>query len=365
MIGLRKKGFRSIPFEMFNAQKFGLDAKNARILERIYHKGQANAWDGKEVLDSLIETHGVPSLSPEKKAALGRVFGIIMWGELAAWRISAELADEIEPLEAKMAATSQAFDEARHFYVMHDYLKTIDAVPNTLDWGARKLLEGVMNADHLAKKLLGMQLMIEPVALTLFHVIKKLDVEPVLTHLLPYYERDEARHVALGVQYLPAMLKQMSPMERLSLWGFQFKLISLEIWSNISLSRDLMVLGVDPRTLMDLGKGKQTMALDMVLKSLGMSDGKDIPSLIINRYADAMGELTIPATEGETYTMRERIKRAAKSLIQGNEPVLVELTPDVLDSQVPLIESNKRKRQKSNSEQGPKSKRKRPELKAV
>jgi thiamine pyrophosphate-dependent acetolactate synthase large subunit-like protein len=63
--------------------------------------------------------------------------------------------------------------------------------------------------------------------------------------------------------------------------------------------------------------------------------------------------------------MRERIKRAAKSLIQGNEPVLVELTPDVLDSQVPLIESNKRKRQKSNSEQGPKSKRKRPELKAV
>ena len=48
---------------------------------------------------------------------------MLMWGELAAWRISAQLADRLEPLEMKMAATSQAHDEARHFYVMHDYLE--------------------------------------------------------------------------------------------------------------------------------------------------------------------------------------------------------------------------------------------------
>ena len=163
----KKKTFRSIPYRMFDNDYFGLQAKNARILERIYHKGHKHAWDGKEVLDSLLERFGKPNLPPEKAKALSRVFGIIMWGELAAWRISAELADEIEPLEAKMAATSQAFDEARHFYVMHDYLTLLGVEVDHLDWGARRLLEEVMNADHLAKKLVGMQLMVEPVALTL------------------------------------------------------------------------------------------------------------------------------------------------------------------------------------------------------
>ena len=116
MLGFGKKSnFRSIPYGMFDNASFGLAAKNAKILERVYHKGQRSAWDGKEVLQSLIETHGTPHLPPKEAKALGRVFGLIMWGELAAWRISAELADEIEPLEAKMAATSRALDasEAR------------------------------------------------------------------------------------------------------------------------------------------------------------------------------------------------------------------------------------------------------------
>ena len=214
MLGLARKR-RTVPYGMFDFGKHGLEAQNAKVLERIYHKGQAQAWDGRAVLSSLISQHGVPDVDPEKKHALGRVFAVIMWGELAAWRISAELADEIEPLEAKMAATSQAFDEARHFYVMHDYLVALGALPDRLDRGAQALLDGVMNADSLPKKLLGMQLMVEPVALTLFHIVKRLEIEPVLTHLLPYYERDEARHVALGVQYLPALLSKMSVPEAL------------------------------------------------------------------------------------------------------------------------------------------------------
>ena len=47
---------------------------------------------------------------------------------------------------------------------MHDYLQEANAVPDRLDFFAQKLLEEVMNADHLAKKLMGMQLMVEPIA---------------------------------------------------------------------------------------------------------------------------------------------------------------------------------------------------------
>ena len=54
--------------------------------------------------------------------------------------------------------------------------------------------------------------MIEPVAITIFRFIRKSNVDPILTDLLEYFEKDEARHIALGVKYLPKLIKQMGPM---------------------------------------------------------------------------------------------------------------------------------------------------------
>lgn len=333
LFGRRKR----VPYGMFQLEDYGLAAKNAKILERVYHKGQRLSWDGKEVLSTLIAEHGLPDLGPEKKAALGRVFAVIMWGELAAWRISAELADEIVPLEPKMAATSQAFDEARHFYVMHDYLTALDALPDKLDWGAQNLLEQVMNADHLAKKLLGMQLMVEPIALTLFHIVKKLEIEPVLTALLPYYERDEARHVALGIQYLPAMLTQMSVRERLDLWNFQVQLIAYEVFSARTIQRDLLTLGVDPLDMIAVGKGKQMAAFKQVFESIEDTKVGSALTFAMDRYADVMTEVALVPIEVNN-TPGKRIRRVWQTLVGGG---LIEATgslePDVTDDAVPMI----------------------------
>jgi len=333
-MGLFGSPKRGVPYDMFDRAKFGLAAKNARILERIYHKGQARSWDGKEVLRTLIQEEGKPELPAETRAALGRVFALIMWGELAAWRISAELADELDPFEAKMAATSQAHDEARHFYTMHDYLETLGAVPDRLDFFAQKMLEEVMNADHLAKKLMGMQLMVEPVALTLFHVVKKLDLEPVLTRLLPYYERDEARHVALGVQYLPALMSRMSTTEKLDLWMFQLRLVTYECMSMRGLAGDMLKLGVPPRELIRVGMGKQLSALEQLFE--GHDFAKDVPIAILNRYAGALIEMTLPYLEGNP-SLQDRLNNALRAL-QGKDVMKpVDLVPDVREEDVPLI----------------------------
>ena len=329
---------------MFDHASYGLEAKNARILERVYHKGNKHAWDGKQVLDALIETHGVPSLDDATKQALGRVFSIIMWGELAAWKISAELADELEPFEAKMAATNQAFDEARHFYVMHDYLNALGYEPEPIHKGAKKLLESVMNADNLAKKLLGMQLMVEPVALTLFHVIKELDVEPVLTALMPYYERDEARHVALGLQYLPALLKRMSVRERLELFAYQFRLLNYEVFTNYYIMRDLDLLNVPPRKLIDTGKAKQFKALEEVFSSFNMS--AEIPTMFLDRWADTLTELTMP-TRDESWS--GRLRRTWDVLRHGQSyDTNVPIVPTITDSETPLIHSTGKGRVQRN-----------------
>ena len=142
---------RYIPYDMFDLERTEAELKNAQKMERIYHKGQERAWDGKELLAELVEKHGGVQLSPEKIAPLRRLFAVIFWGELAAWKVAAELALSLEPLEAKMAASSQAHDEARHFYVLHDYLKLLNYTPNQLPSSTHHILYKILTTNNHAQ----------------------------------------------------------------------------------------------------------------------------------------------------------------------------------------------------------------------
>lgn len=322
----------TLPYDMFAPGRFDLEARNAQVLERIYHKGQQFSWDGREVLDALIKQHGPPRLDEQKRGALSRLFAIIMWGELAAWKVSTQLADQLEPLPAKLAATSQAFDEARHFYVMHDYLTALGGVPERVDPWTERLLCDVMGADHLAKKLLGMQLMVEPVALSIFHVIRKSEIEPVLTALMPYYERDEARHVALGVKYMPTLIRSMSLKERAELFAFQAWLLSLEVGGNIAIMKDLEALGLPGRMLADISMAKQVRALDLMLNEMGLDSS--VPKAVLERYALALMEVTVPSKGAG---VRDRLDRMMQALRYGTPPSDVQVEPDITDAHTPFI----------------------------
>src|SRR5205085_10376764 len=88
-------------------------AEKTRKLERLYHQTQAHAWDPRAVLDELEARHGGVHLPVEKREAVGHLFSMLLWGELAAWNIAADLARWLPDLDARMAATGQVFDEAR------------------------------------------------------------------------------------------------------------------------------------------------------------------------------------------------------------------------------------------------------------
>ena len=236
----------SLPFGMFDVAYTDREARRARRMESIYHVGQDRIWDGRDVLADLIARHGRPKLAERERSALSQIFSVIMWGELAAWKISAQLTDVIVPLEAKLAASSQVHDEARHFYVMHDYLEALGHKPPVLDYWSKRVLAMTLKTKSLAKKLLGMQLTIETIALTIFQRVRELEVEPVLTELLPYYERDEARHVGLGIQLLPALVSEMSYAERVDFAVFHLDLYGSAVMSLKSLEPALQSIGVDP-----------------------------------------------------------------------------------------------------------------------
>jgi hypothetical protein len=267
----------ALPYDMFDLERSAADARRFERVENIYHRGQDLAWSGREVLANLVAKHGGVHVPRDKHEALARVFGPIMWGELAAWKISAQLADRLEPLEAKMAATSQAHDEARHFYVMHDYLElALGSVPKGMHPASERLLGLVLETDDLAEKLMGMQLQVETTALTVFQHAREARICPVLADLMPYFEKDEARHVGLGTQVLPLLMKRMNRVQTAKLTAFALRITFWLLASNRAMEPALRTLGLDPRRILVLAKSKQMIVWEEVWgatdKQAGLGD---------------------------------------------------------------------------------------------
>lgn len=321
-MGILGFGRSHIPYDMFEMARSAAEARRYTKCENIYHKGQELAWDGKEILPMLIEKHGGPQIDGDQKESLKRLFAIIMWGELAAWKISAQLADRLEPLEAKMAATSQAHDEARHFYTMYDYLKELDYLPEKLDPAPQALLDLVLGTDVLVHKLVGMQLMIESIALAIFQEVRELEPEPVLAELMQYYERDEARHVGLGMQYLPEMMQRMSRLELLRMSLFQARLIGYALWENKVLEKDFEKLGIDPRRIIERARSKQMVAVAQAFEAMGW-DVETSRGPVMSAI-NAIIELTFPtdATHASLSGRAQAAWRALRSLPEVDEQAL-------------------------------------------
>ncbi len=254
-------------------------------LERLYHVGQNKAWDGRQVLADLIAKHGPPRIDDARRDAALQILSILLWGELAAWAISADLAEQIDDIEAKMAATSQAHDEARHFYVLRDYLRALGHPVPRLGGIGRRLLVSILETPSLVHKLIGMQLLVESNALTIFKALVDADVEPVLRELLPYYEQDEARHVGLGVMYLPRLLERLSPLQTAAAIAFQARAVGMLMSGGFALQEHFKALGLNQREM-----ARHTIRLqDDIVKQMLHDDGEKKPSAIRGLLNPARG----------------------------------------------------------------------------
>jgi hypothetical protein len=285
-------------------------------VERLYHVGHRQAWDGKKVLAELIQKHGSPRgrLEPRVQRALAEIFSTILWGELAAWSISADLALQLEDIEAKMAATSQVFDEARHFYVMRDYLMELDCEIPPLDGYTHAVLTTLLDTKNLTDKLLGMQLIVESVAVTLFKTVALARVEPVLSELMPYFEKDEARHVGLGVMYLPRLLAKLGPLEATRLKLLQLKIVTLIGWGTHLKKPHFEVLGIDNNESMHRGMRLN----DEVMRGMRSPKGEEPPGVLVGSESmQRMNELAIDLFFPRFGARQPGWQRAIVGLVDG------------------------------------------------
>jgi rubrerythrin len=246
------------------------EARTSR-LRRIYEKCADNIWDGPSVFRAAVEKHGGIQLSLEKRRALAVPISSLMWGELAAWIVSAELAERLDDPDARMAASSQVFDEARHFYVMRDYLAWLHVPVPPLDPFFATGIRSLLDSRDLDLKLLAMQILVEGAAQSIFNFLADANIEPVLSEILPYIARDEARHVGLGILHLPARLAALTPSQQRSLGRRVTGIGDMLGLAQVRAVENWRILGLEPRELIASADGM----LYQLARKLGPIPGTD------------------------------------------------------------------------------------------
>lgn len=208
--------------------------KQVPTLRRILETSQKTQWlvddvdwtrhlsDGLYV--KILEWQGalrsryVQALSPSKKEQLARQFvafdfSQILHGEQSAMMLAAQLVNCVEDLDAKLYASTQVKDEARHVEAVRKTLRRIGPI---YDVGpqVRETINHLLNCHLWPKQVLGLQLFLEARALLSFRQHMLFVDDPVFREVVQNIERDESQHVAFGIQYIAKGIESMTPEQR-------------------------------------------------------------------------------------------------------------------------------------------------------
>ena len=136
-----------------------------------------------------------------------------MHGEQGAMMTAAKIVDTVPWIDAKYYAATQTMDEARHTEVFARYIdeKVGDAYPMNPHLEAQ--ITGLLEDSRWDIAYLGMQIVIESLALSAFGDMARRTREPLLRKLLRYVMADEARHVAFGILSLGEYYEHLSAAE--------------------------------------------------------------------------------------------------------------------------------------------------------
>jgi hypothetical protein len=136
-----------------------------------------------------------------------------MHGEQGAMMTAAKIVDSVPWIDAKYYAATQTMDEARHTEVFARYIeeKVGEAYPMNPNLEAQ--ITGLLEDSRWDIAYLGMQIVIESLALAAFGDMARRIEEPLLKRLLRYVMADEARHVAFGILSLGEYYEHLSAAE--------------------------------------------------------------------------------------------------------------------------------------------------------
>lgn len=164
-----------------------------------------------------------------------------MHGEQGALVCTAKIVETVPWIDAKYYAATQVMDEARHVEVFAKYLDTKLDGHYAINHHLKMLLDDIVEDSRWDMTYLGMQIMVEGLALAAFGMAHQTTGDPLLKQLLRYVMSDEARHVAFGVLTLKEYYEGLTSAELLDRQEFAFeaavrmrdRFLQQEVWERM------------------------------------------------------------------------------------------------------------------------------------
>ena len=205
-------------------------------LRDLYEKAKRDQWNATEQLDWTTHVEPESEILPDalspmtgyepyeklrgkdlerfRHAMLSLTLSQFLHGEQGAMIIASQLVGAAPWIDAKYFASTQTMDEARHVEVFARYLN------EKLEWEwpinreLKELLDATIHDSRWDMKYIGMQIVIEGLAMAAFGTMYQICQEPLLKELVLNVMRDESRHVAFGVHSLKGCFDDLAENER-------------------------------------------------------------------------------------------------------------------------------------------------------
>jgi hypothetical protein len=253
--------------------------KGARpALNKLYEKAKHSQWNGETDLDWSIDVDPMEMVVMQREAfgqteetrkaqTAGTPFekwtdkefdqlGLesnnwmlsqFMHGEQGALICTAKIVETVPWIDAKYYAATQVMDEARHVEVFAKYLDTKLDGHYPLNVHLGLLLDDIIADSRWDMTYLGMQIMVEGLALAAFGLMHMTTPEPLLKQLLRYVMSDEARHVAFGVLTLKEFYEELTLPEIRERQEFAFE-AAVRMRDRLLQQEVMARMGIDTKT---------------------------------------------------------------------------------------------------------------------
>jgi hypothetical protein len=235
-------------------------------LVRLYENAKRDQWNSTERLDWSIDVDPEKGLLPD--FGIG-IYGTPMWDKLdgreiqqlrheaVAWQLcqflhgeqgallaTAQIVESVPWFEGKQYGATQVMDEARHVEVFRRFIQEKLGIEYEVNPELKRLLDQVLTDSRWDMKFLGMQIIVEGLALAAFGTICATATNPLLRDLTAAVMEDEARHVAFGVLSLREFYEDLSEPDRKEREDFVYEACVLmrdrisnkEVWERMGMN---------------------------------------------------------------------------------------------------------------------------------
>lgn len=240
-------------------------------LVRLYENAKRDQWNATERIDWTQDVDPESELIPDM--AIG-IYGTEAWNklsqpevkrlrhEIVTWQMAqflhgeqgallaaAQLVESVPWFEGKQYGATQVMDEARHVEVFRTFLQDKLEHEYPVNPELKKLLDSILTDSRWDMKFLGMQILVEGLALAAFSTARDTTNNKLLREMMQAVIEDETRHVAFGVLSLREFCQDLTEKERMEREDFVYegavlmrdRILNREVWETMGMDVDYCI----------------------------------------------------------------------------------------------------------------------------